>query len=80
VDWREHITSNPKIGGGKPVFRDSRFKVEFVLKLMAANWTFEQMVAEYPGLRPEFLPAAAAFAAELMRDEDYIAIAQAQDA
>ena len=78
MDWRDHIYSNPEIGGGKPIFRDSRFKVAFVLDLMAAGWTFEQMVGEYPGLRPEMLPAAAAFAADLMRDEDYVAIGQAQ--
>ena len=50
MNWRDHIYSNPEIGSGKPIFRDSRFKVEFVLKLMAAGWTFEQMVEEYPGL------------------------------
>ena len=78
MDWREHIYSNPKIGGGKPIFRESRFKVTFVLDLMAAGWSYEQMVGEYPGIRPEFLPAAAAFAADLMRDEDYVAIGQAR--
>ena len=80
MDWREYIYSNPKIGGGKPIFRDSRFKVSFVLDLMAAGWSFDQMVDEYPRLRPEFLPAAAAFAADLMRDEDYVAIGQARSA
>jgi len=78
MDWREHIYSNPNIGGGKPIFRDSRFKVAFVLDLMAADWTYDRMVEEYPGIRREFLPAAAAFAADLMRDEEYVAIGQAQ--
>ncbi|WP_419808852.1 DUF433 domain-containing protein [Sphingomonas sp.] len=80
MDWRDHIYSNPDIGGGKPIFRGSRFKVAFVLDLMAAGWTHERMVGEYPGIRPEFLPAAASFAADLMRDEDYVAIGQAQTA
>ena len=80
MDWREHIYSNPEIGRGKPIFRGSRFKVSFVLDLMAAGWTYEQMIEEYPGIRQEFLPAAAAFASELMRDEDYVAIGQAQTA
>jgi uncharacterized protein (DUF433 family) len=80
MDWREHIYSNPGIGGGRPIFRDSRFKVSFVLDLMAAGWTFEQMVEEYPGIRPEFPPAAAAFASEMMRDEEYVAIGQARTA
>ena len=80
MDWREHIHSDPDIGGGRPTFRGSRFKVEFVLELMAAGWTFERMADEYPGIRAEFLPAAAAFAAELMRDEEYVAIGQARAA
>ena len=78
MDWREHIYSNPDIGGGKPIFRGTRFKVEFVLKLMAAEWAFDRMVEEYPGLRPEFIPAAAAFAAKVLGDEDYVAIGQAR--
>ena len=78
MDWREHIYSNPQIAGGKPIFRGSRFKVAFLLDLVAAGWSYEQIAEEYPGLRPEFIPAAAAFAADLIRDEDYVAIGQAQ--
>ncbi|CAA9546151.1 MAG: hypothetical protein AVDCRST_MAG23-2559 [uncultured Sphingosinicella sp.] len=78
MNWREHIYSDPEIGGGKPIFRGTRFKVEFVLKLIAAGWTYEQMAAEYPGILPEHLRAAAAFAADMMRDEEYVAIGQAQ--
>lgn len=80
MDWREHIYSNPEIGFGKPIFRETRIKVEFVLKLMAAGWSAEQMAGEYPGVRPEHLRAAAAFAADLMRDEEYAAIGQAKAA
>ncbi|HEX8444630.1 MAG TPA: DUF433 domain-containing protein [Allosphingosinicella sp.] len=80
MNWREHIHSDPEIGRGKPIFRGTRFKVEFVLKLMAAGWTYEQMAEEYPGILPEHLRAAAAFAAEMMRDEEYVAIGQAQAA
>jgi uncharacterized protein (DUF433 family) len=78
MNWREHIYSNPKIGFGKPIFRNTRFKVEFVLKLMAAGWTAEQMAAEYPGVEPIHLRAAAAFAADMMKDEQYLAIGQAK--
>jgi uncharacterized protein (DUF433 family) len=80
MDWREHIYSNPEIRSGKPVFRDTRVKVEFVLELMAAGWTAEQMAAEYPEIAPHHLQAAAAFAADLMRDESYAAVGQARAA
>ncbi|MBX9857977.1 MAG: DUF433 domain-containing protein [Sphingomonas sp.] len=74
MNWRDHIHSDPKIGFGKPIFRDTRIKVEFVLKLIAAGWSAEQMAEEYPGIVPEHLRAAAAFAADMMRDEEYVAI------
>ena len=80
MDWRDHIHSDAGIGFGKPVFIGTRFKVEFVLKLVAAGWTAEQMAEEYPGIEPVHLLAAAAFAADLMHDESYVAVAQARAA
>jgi uncharacterized protein (DUF433 family) len=38
------------------------------------------MAEEYPGILPEHLRAAAAFAADMIKDEDYIAIGQARAA
>ena len=80
IDWRDHIHSDAGIGFGKPIFRGTRFKVEFVLKLMAAGWTAERMAEEYPGIEPVHLQAAAAFAADLMHDESYVAVARARAA
>jgi uncharacterized protein (DUF433 family) len=80
MNWRDHIHSDPGIGFGKPIFRGTRFKVEFVLKLMAEGWTAEQMAEEYPGVEPQHLLAAAAFAAEMMQNEEYAAIGQAKAA
>jgi uncharacterized protein (DUF433 family) len=80
MNWRDHIHSDPEIGKGKPIFQGTRIKVEFVLKLMAAGWTAEQMADEYPGILPDHLRAAAAFAADMLQDEDYAAIGQAKAA
>ncbi len=80
MNWKDHIHSDPEIGFGKPIFRDTRIKVEFVLKLMAEGWAAPQMAEEYPGIQPVHLLAAAAFAAEMMQDEEYAAIGQAKAA
>lgn len=80
MNWRDYIYSNPEIGRGKPIFRGTRIKVELVLKLLGAGWTAEKMAAEYPGIEPDHLRAAAAFAADMMKDEDYAAIGQAKAA
>ena len=80
IDWRDHIHSDNGIRFGKPIFRGTRFKVEFVLKLIAAGWTAERMAEEYPGIEAVHLQAAAAFAADLMQDESYVAVARARAA
>lgn len=80
MNWKEHIHSDPEIGFGKPIFRGTRIKVEFVLKLMGAGWSAERIAQEFPGVEAVHLQAAAAFAAELMGDEDYAAIGKARAA
>ena len=80
MNWRDHIHSDPDIGQGKPVFRGTRYKVEFLLGLMGSGWDFDKIAAEYPEIRLEYLAAAAAFAAEMMQDEEYVAIGKARAA
>lgn len=80
MNWRDHIHSDAGVLGGRPVFRGTRYSVERVLKLVGAGWAVEQIAEEYPGLEAAHVQAAAAFAAELMRDEMYVAIGQAQAA
>ena len=80
MDWRDLIYSNPNIYGGKPIFVDSRITVEMVLDLMAAGWTLAEMVDEYPGIKADYLTAAAAFAAEMIHDEEALARSRARAA
>jgi uncharacterized protein (DUF433 family) len=80
MDWHEHIHSDPGIGFGKPIFRGTRIKVEFLLKLIAAGWSTEKIIEEYTGIEEVHLRAAAAFAADLMDGESFAAVAQAKAA
>ena len=80
MNWRDHIHSDPEIGQGKPVFRGTRFKVEFLLKLMGAGWDLPKIQFEYPGIEAQHLQAAAAFAAQMLHDEEAAAIGQAKAA
>ena len=74
MEWRDHITSVPDVLGGKPAVRGTRLAVDFLLGLLAAGWTSEQLLASYPGLTPQGLRAVFAFAAEVTRDEAVFAI------
>ena len=69
MDWRDHITGNPDILGGKPAVRGTRLSVEFLLGLCAEGWTTEQILEDYPSLTPDSLRAVFAYAMEVMRDE-----------
>jgi uncharacterized protein (DUF433 family) len=80
MNWRDHIHSDPAVLGGKPVFKGTRITVELLLKLLAAGWDESKIAAEYPGLGGDQIRAAAAFAADFLGDETYVAIAQAKAA
>jgi uncharacterized protein (DUF433 family) len=69
MDWRQHITADPAILGGKPVARGTRLAVDFILGLYGAGWTTQQILENYPDLTPESLRAVFAFAAESLGDE-----------
>lgn len=74
MDWRTHITSSPDVLAGKPAVRGTRLGVEFLLGLLAAGWTPQQLLESYPGLTPESLAGVFAFAAEVVRDEALYAL------
>jgi uncharacterized protein (DUF433 family) len=77
MEWRDRITSDPAVLVGKPVVKGTRISVELILGCLANDWTYEQILASYPHITREDILAALAFAAELMRDEQYIAVHKA---
>lgn len=50
--WQERITIDPKILTGKPVIKGSRLAVEFIIELLANDWT-EEIIRNYPGIQHE---------------------------
>lgn len=77
MDWRERVVSDPDILLGKPTIKGTRISVELILGWLAQGWNFEQIVEAYPHITREDILAALAFAAELMREERYVAVHQA---
>ena len=68
MDWKPHITADPQIMHGAVCFRGTRVPVSVVLDNLAAGETTASILAEYPTLRPEHIPAAIGYAAELARE------------
>jgi len=67
-DWHNLIHSDPAILGGKPVVTGTRMAVRFLLDLLAAGSTEEQLIENYPSLTREGLRAALAFAADRIEE------------
>jgi uncharacterized protein (DUF433 family) len=68
------ITFDPAQMGGRPCIRGLHFTVANALRLLAANHTAEEILAQYPYLEREDLGEALAFAAWLAESpEDALA-------
>ncbi len=68
-DWQERIVVDPKVLVGKPLVKGTRLSVEFILDLLANEWTIEQILSEYPQLVREDVMAVLKYAAEMAKEE-----------
>ena len=68
-DWQERIVVDPKVLVGKPLIRGTRLSVEFILDLLANDWTIEQVLSEYPQLEREDVTAVLKYAAEMAKED-----------
>jgi len=50
MPWSEHILVDREILAGKPVIRETRLAVEFILELLAAGESESKILANYSGL------------------------------
>jgi len=63
------ITSDPKILGGKPIIRNSRISVEFILEWIASGGTVESFYKEYNSLPKGSVEEAIIYAAQFTKNE-----------
>ena len=68
MDWTRYIASDPAVMHGVACFTGTRVPVAVVLDNLAAGETPERILDQYPSLRPEHIPAALAYAANLARE------------
>ncbi|ADW21054.1 MULTISPECIES: DUF433 domain-containing protein [Thermus] len=71
MDWRERITVDPEVMGGRPCIRGMRFPVATLLQLLK-HQTPEEILQEFPYLEREDLEAALDFAAYLAEGREMV--------
>ncbi len=67
--WQERIELNPNVLAGKPVVKDTRLAVEFIVGLLAQGWTEESIIRNYPGLTSDDIRACLQYASAALHDE-----------
>lgn len=67
--WQDRITLDPAVLAGKPVVRNTRLSVDFLLGLLGAGWSEADILANYPGLTRDDIAACLAYASEVLQAE-----------
>ncbi|MBV6394875.1 MAG: hypothetical protein HFACDABA_00445 [Anaerolineales bacterium] len=78
MDWQDRIIVDPKILVGKPVIKGTRLAVEFVVGLLAQNWSEGEILRNYPGVTREDIIACLQYAASLLKAEKIYPFESAQ--
>jgi uncharacterized protein (DUF433 family) len=69
-DWRERLSVNPKVCHGKPCITGTRIMVSIILDYLKAGEPAEEILRQYPTLKPEDIQAAVGYAAWLAHEEE----------
>jgi uncharacterized protein (DUF433 family) len=70
--WQDYIEERKGVMLGKPVFKGTRLTVEHVLRELGAGLSHEELLRNYPRLRPEHLRAAMQYASDVLAREEAI--------
>ena len=71
-DLLERIAVNPLVMLGKPVIRGTRITVEILLEKIAAGFSMDEILVDYPRLSKEDVLAAVAYAREVISTDELI--------
>lgn len=69
VDWKDYIISTSDVLHGKPRFKGTRIPVNLILGYLAAEYSREEIIAEFPDLKNEHIVACLDYARELAEFE-----------
>jgi uncharacterized protein (DUF433 family) len=66
IRWQDYIEERKEVMLGKPVFKGTRLTVQHVLEELGGGMSFDDLLDNYPTLRPEHIRAALQYAAAVV--------------
>lgn len=70
LDWRKRISVDPRVCHGKPCIKGTRVIVSIVLDYLRAGEPREEILRQYPTLKPKDIDAALDYAAWLVHEDN----------
>ncbi len=65
-DWQDYIEERKDVMLGKPVFKGTRLTVQHVLEELGSGTSPDDLLDNYPTLKPEHIRAAMRYAAAVV--------------
>jgi uncharacterized protein (DUF433 family) len=72
IKWQNYIEERKDVMMGKPIFKGTRLTVEHILKELGTGMSHQELLDNYPTLRPEHLRAAMLYAAAVVTMDESI--------
>ena len=69
MDWKDYIESTPEVLRGKPRLKNTRIPVSLILGYLADGHSSEEIILEFPDLKPIQISACLHFARDLSEYE-----------
>jgi uncharacterized protein (DUF433 family) len=66
LQWQDLIEERKEIMLGRPVFKGTRITVQHVLEELGSGMSFDELLDNYPTLKPEHIRAALQYAAAVV--------------
>lgn len=66
IKWQDFVEERKDVMAGKPVFKGTRLTVEFILKQLGAGMNHQELLDQYPTLKPDHIRAAMLYAADVV--------------
>ena len=67
--WKDRIVIDEAVLSGKPIVRNTRISVDFIIDLLAEKWKIEDILKNYPQLAEEDILAALKYSSEVVKKE-----------
>jgi uncharacterized protein (DUF433 family) len=75
VDWHKFIAVDPEVHHGEPCIKGTRVPVSMIVGSFADGMSVEEIIDAYPQLKKESVQAALAYAADIIRQEVFLPLA-----